>query len=278
MDSLFRKQFDSHPLVYRSKLTIPRKVNFGLEIELDKVDYNEVYSLVRQSNVGDWIVKRDKSLTDGRNAELVSPVLQNTKDTWIMLKEMAEMIKQIDASYNKCSFQVNLDGSLLPSDADKVRFLKLWAFYEDILYRFFKGEDSEYRDSIDRFASPIILTLKSLGSFSDRGIVDMFSDNKRYGVVFKTRDVNLIELRGPNMTDNPILWQNYVSTFYYLLKCSTGYGYDKKEVDSYIDKFFKSYVLESYEVEKEDKAMQFVKKIFPHNSDRISFMHQYLKR
>lgn len=269
MDSFCRSKSDD-------KLTIPRWVNFGLELELDKVDYDKVYSLVRQSCVGDWIVKRDRSLTEGMNAELVSPVLQNTKKTWIMLREMADLLKKLDADYSKCSFQVNFDGSMLPSMNDRVRFLKLWAFYEDILYRFSKGEDDEYRDSMDRFASPVILTLKGISYFSDQGIVDMFSDNKRYGVVFKSHDKDLIEFRTPNMTDNSWLWENYVTTFYYFLKFASSGKYDEVDLDRYIDRFFKSYVLENYEIERKEKALEFTKKVFPYKRDRDNFMRQYL--
>ncbi len=266
----------NNPLVYRDRLTIPQKVNFGLELELDKVNYDEVYRLVRKQFNGNWIVKKDKSLTDGQNAEIVSPVLQNTKQTWILLSKMGELFKKIEPVYDKCSFQVNFDGSLLPTSGDRVRFLKLYAMYEDIIYRFSKGEDAEYRESLEMYASPIILALKGVSHFDDEGIIEMFSNNKRYGVVFKNQGNDLIEFRTPNMTSNPVLWQNYVTTFYYLLRCATSNKYDRREVDSYIDDFCKVYLLENYELEKSEKALQFTKKIFPHSVDRISFMHQYL--
>lgn len=266
----------NNPLVYQDRLTIPQKVNFGLELELDKVSYDEVYRLVRKQFNGNWIVKRDKSLTDGQNAEIVSPVLQNTKQTWILLGKMGELLRKIEPVYDKCSFQVNFDGSLLPTSSDRVRFLKLYAMYEDIIYRFSKGEDAEYRESLEMYASPIILALKGVSHFDDEGIVEMFSNNKRYGVVFKNQENDLIEFRTPNMTSNPVLWQNYVTTFYYLLRCATSNRYDRREVDSYIDDFCKVYLLENYELEKTEKALQFTKKIFPHSADQISFMHQYL--
>ena len=266
------------PFMYREKLNIPRKVNFGLELELDKVNPNEVYKLVRKEFGNTWLVKEEKGLPKGENAELVSPVLNNIKETWMMLKKMGELLEKINPDYNRCSFQVNFDGSMLPSIKDRVRFLKLYAMYEDIIYRFSKGEDSSYRDSLEMYASPIILTLKGTLSISDNATVDMFTNQKRYGITFKDIDKDLIEFRTPNMTSDPIYWQNYINTFYHLLKCAASPRYDKDEVDKYIDAYSRIYILESYEMLREEKAKKFVKTIFNSNVDKSQFMHQYIGR
>ena len=228
--------------------------------------------------IGDnWSIKTDKSLTAGKNAEIVSPILQNTKQTWITLRKIGELLNLINPSYDECSFQVNFDGNLLPRIEDKVNFLKLYAMYEDIIYRFSKGEDEIYRSSLETYASPVILTLKGLLSFDNKQIIEMFSDNKRYGIVFKTKDKDLIEFRTPNMTSNPILWQNYITTFYYLLEFSKTKHYNMKEINHYLTNFNKIYILENYELEKKEKALVFAKTIFHNNNDFCNFMHQYLK-
>ena len=268
-------QLRNNPLEYRSKLTIPEKTNIGLELELDQVSYDEVFKLVRKNFDSSWIVKEDKSLTKGRNAEIVSPVLQNKKHTWQLLQKMGELLTRLNPNYSKCSFQVNFDGSLLPSNEDKIRFLKLYAMYEDIIYRFSKGEDAEYRESLDMYASPIILALKGALQYDAEAAIDLFSDNKRYGIVFKSKQ-DLIEFRTPNMTSNPILMQNYITAFYYLLRFATSHKYPKKEIDAYIDSFYKIYLLEGYELLKTDKALKLSNMIFPHKQDQINFMHQYL--
>ena len=89
-------QLRNNPLSYRSKLTIPEKTNFGLELELDQVNHNEVFKLVRKEIGTSWIVKEDKSLTKGHNAEIVSPVLQNKKRTWQLLQKMGELLEKIN--------------------------------------------------------------------------------------------------------------------------------------------------------------------------------------
>ena len=273
---VLNNQLINSPMEFRSKLTLPYRVNFGLELELDKVDSSEVRELVSRNIGGDFSVKNDKSLTTGMNAEINTPVLRNSKATWELLKKMGELLKKINASYDRCSFQVNFDGSLLPSVEDRVRFLKLYAMYEDIVYRFSKGEDLSYRASLEEYASPIIITLKGVLSINNDAVVDMFSNQKRYGICFKTKNCDLIEFRTPNMTDNVCLWQNYVTFFYYLLMASSSGKINMREVDEYISNYSRIYILENYEKEKEEKALQLSKKLFCNSTDRINFMHQYL--
>ena len=273
---VLNNQLINSPMEFRSKLTLPHKANFGLELELDKVDLLEVKELVGRNIGGDFSVKNDKSLTTGMNAEINTPVLRNSKATWELLKRMGELLKKINASYDHCSFQVNFDGSLLPSVEDRVKFLKIYAMYEDIVYRFSKGEDLSYRDSLEEYASPIILTLKGVLSINNDAVVEMFSNQKRYGICFKSRDCDLIEFRTPNMTDNVCLWQNYVTFFYYLLNLVHSGKINMREVDEYINSYSRIYILENYEKEKEEKALQLSKKLFCNSTDRINFMHQYL--
>lgn len=273
---VLESQLINSPMEFRSKLTLPHKANFGLELELDKVDLLEVRELVGRNIGGDFSVKNDKSLTTGMNAEINTPVLRNSKATWELLKRMGELLKKINASYDHCSFQVNFDGSLLPSVEDRVKFLKIYAMYEDIVYRFSKGEDLSYRDSLEEYASPIILTLKGVLSINNDAVVEMFSNQKRYGICFKSRDCDLIEFRTPNMTDNVCLWQNYVTFFYYLLNLVHSGKINMREVDEYINSYSRIYILENYEKEKEEKALQLSKKLFCNSTDRINFMHQYL--
>ena len=274
MDDLtIKRKLENNPLVYRDKLTIPSNINFGLELELDKIKPDEVYRLVKRQ-IG-WEVKTDKSLTEGENAEIVSPVLQNTKETWKFIKRVGELLKKINPTYDTCSFQINFDGSLLPTLKDRTNFLKLYAMYEDIIYRFSKGEDLSYRDSLEMYAYPIILTLKGAVQFNDGLVVSMFSNNKRYGIVFKTENEDLIEFRTPNMTNNITLWQNYITTFYYLIDCASKHKYNSREVDYYIENFQKLCVLEDYEQNKKQKAVEFTKTIFKNPIDQYSFMHQY---
>lgn len=271
-------QLINSPMQFRSKLTIPSNVGFGLELELDKVDFNEVKKAVSKQIGGDWTIKNDNSLTKFNNAEINSPVLYNNKNTWELLIKMSELLKQINPSYDICSFQINFDGTFLPKEKDRIRFLKLYAMYEDIIYRFSMGEDTSYRESLETYASPVILTLKGLLSINDTYLLDIFSNQKRYGICFKTKSSDLIEFRTPNMTDNICLWQNYITFFYYLLKMVASGKYREDEIDRYIENYSNLYILENYEIENREKAFQLSKNLFSNSTDRINFMHQYLRK
>ncbi|MGN1371060.1 MAG: hypothetical protein ACI4XM_02110 [Candidatus Coprovivens sp.] len=269
-------QLANNPLNYRDILTIPTKTNIGLELELENVDIRIVHQDVITALGHNWITKVDDSLLKGKSAEIVTPVFQNRKQTWILLKKLGEILERLKPTYDNCSFQVNFDGKLLPKLEDRVRFIKLYAMYEDIIYRFSQGEDNKYRDSLEIYASPIILALKGCQGYSKDTIVDYFSNNKRYGLVFKTNGKDLIEFRTPNATSNSILWQNYITTFYYLIKFATSNKYPKKEIDEYIDKFMSIYLLERYSVPRLEKALKLSNMIFPHKQDQLYFMHQYI--
>lgn len=272
-----KMQLQNNPLTYREQLTIPSSENFGVEIELENIDYNKVYKLIKKQFGTTWKITKDDSLIKGANAEIVSPILQNNKQTWTLLKKLAELLKKLNPTFENCSFQINFDGTLLPTDKERLRFLKLYAYYEDIIYRFSMGEDNKYRNSLDTYASPIMLFLKGLisGSTEDEELItEMFSNNKRYGIVFKT-EKNLIEFRTPNGTLNPILWQNYITFFYYLIKLSTSSKCNEKELENYIKSFSKIYLYENYSLLKEEKALSLSKQLYSHKEDQTSFLHQY---
>lgn len=105
----------------------------------------------------------------------------------------------------------------------------------------------------------------------------MFSNQKRYGITFKTNS-DLIEYRTANMTNNPLYWQNYINVFYYLTMGAAKPQYDKREVDRYIDSFARIYILEGYERENRDKAIEFAELLLPGKSDKSNFMYQYVKK
>ena len=263
----------NNPTTYRSKLTIPSNINFGLEIELENVSLKTAQRVLGNYSKK-WQVKEDQSLAKYNNAELVSPVLRNEKNTWIMLKNIAEAFQKLNPVLERSSFQINFDGSLLPTDAEKVKFLKLFAMYEDIIYRFSKGEDTEFRTSLTTYAYPIILEMKTFLK-DEEYMIAKYTDQKRSGICFKEQK-DLIEFRTPNSTLNPILWQNYITLFYYLIEYSKSNKCSLNELNTYIERYGKTYLLENYELEKKEKALKLVNNIYTNIDDQTYFMDQYL--
>ena len=272
-----KSELKETPFLYRQILTIPTDINFGLEIEIENVDHEFVLKQINNQFGSQFQVKKDVSLIKGNNAEIITPVLQNTRKTWEMLKELTELIKTLNPTYDNCSFQINYDASLLPTIEDRVRFIKLFAVYEDIIYRFSKGEDEHYRITLSEYAAPIMPVIKEYkDKLNDEYLVDEFASIKGSGVNFKKRRKDLIEFRTPNGTHNIVLWQNYITTFYYLLKLATNPNVDKKVLDKYIDEFNEKYILELYEKEDMEKALELSNILFTNNLDRTYFLKQYI--
>lgn len=271
-----KSELKETPFSYRPILTIPTDINFGLEIEIEDIDHDLIVKQVQEEFGTSFKVKKDVSLRKDYNAEIITPVLQNTRKTWEMLKKLTDLIKTLNPTYDNCSFQINYDASLLPTIDDKVRFLKLFAVYEDIIYRFSKGEDEEYRITMSEYAAPIMPVIKEYkDKADDEYLVEEFTSIKGSGVNFKKRIKDLIEFRTPNGTHNIVLWQNYITTFYYLLKLATNPNVDKKELDKYIDEFNQLYILEFYEQENIPKALELSNMLFINEKDKINFMKQY---
>lgn len=279
LDKRTQIQLINTPLSIRPKLTIPAEARFGLEIELENVDLKQVNNLVNTQFGSNWKVKDDRSLLKNQNAEIATPVLTNSLSTWEILKKLSELIIRLDPTFANCSFQINFDGSLLPTIEDRINLLKLYAYYEDIICRFSKGEDQNYRESINIYASPIILILKdALQTLKNNKklIIEEFTNRKDVGITFKKQKKDIIEYRTPNGTANLILWQNYITFFYYFIKLVRSKKYNLREIDEYIDSYSQIQILQEYEKINEEKALTLSKKAFINQKDHIYFLQQYI--
>lgn len=265
---------NNHLVLYRNMLTIPRNIKFGLELELEDVTYDEIDRLITRQFGNSWKVKEDRSLKKDKNAEIAIPPLYNDKQTWISLKKLAKVLDHVRPTYENCSFQINFDGSLFPEDKYKIKFIKLFAVYEDIIYRFSMGNNSDYRESIDTYAYPIMLAMKA---YDGDGLIELLSNQKRYGINFKTRNLDLIEFRTPNASSDPITWQNYITFFYYLIQYSLSPKCNEKLLDEYIEEFNKIDLLDYYKKCNVEKAYQLSLKLFNNQTDKLNFLSQYIK-
>lgn len=264
----------NHMVVYRNMLTIPKNVKFGLELEMEDVKYDDILRLITRQFGSSWKVKDDRSLKMDCNSEIAIPPLYNKKETWQSLKKLSKLLDAVRPTYDNCSLQINFDGELLPEDKDKIKFLKLFAVYEDIIYRFSMGYDSDYRESITQYAYPIMLTMKA---YDNEGLLELLSNQKRYGINFKTDNIDLIEFRTPNASNNPITWQNYITFFYYLIQYSLSPKCNEKLLDEYIEQFNKIDLLDNYKKCKDERAYQLSLKLFNNQTDRLNFLSQYSK-
>ena len=132
-------------LEYRDKLNFNRSTTFGMEIEFENAKFYEIKS--EMENLDDWKIIDDISVmrTIGFKkcgGEVISPICDDSKDTWNELKEICNILKKNNASStNKTGGHVHVGIQEFKNNYKAYRnFLILYAVYEPIIYRFLAGE------------------------------------------------------------------------------------------------------------------------------------------
>lgn len=173
------------------------------------------------------------------------------------------------------------------TDEDIINLLKLYSIYENVIYRFSRGNFPVLRKqkNVFKYARPIGKI------FSDKYFShdDLFSkyerliNSKAFGLSLKTLTTNLydpikvVEFRTPNGTDNYDIWINYILFFSSLLiyvksrqyeKDYIDYMFDRREIINDIDKLVEV---------NENKAKKLANSIFKNEVARAQFYDQYFK-
>lgn len=134
-------------------LGLPDYMKFGLELEVENVNYNKITKLVKARN---WHTDKDLSLTDS-GVECVSPVLRESEDksVWQEVTDICADIKQSPNDPNReaytdhtCGGHVHFDAGILLSDKNIMKnFLKLWAESEELVYKMCNDKNDPIRKS-----------------------------------------------------------------------------------------------------------------------------------
>ncbi len=279
--------------VLRDNLNIDKQYTFGIEIEMEYCDISKIKELLIKYHDQDWIVKRDNSLEDG--CEINSPILRDDYYTWKIIEDVCQKVSKKAIVGDKTSGHIHIGAPILGSNKEYwLRFLKLWATYENVIYRFAYGEYANARKCIKKYAEPFSLYLfleydyfKDI-NFSFHKLFRNLRNYERYhSVNFLNVDMddldtnkfmNTIEFRNPNGSFNPIIWQNNINLFMKLLL----YCRSKKFNDELISKRYEKNkeFLNNLDLYKEiylDPALELCDLIFDNNVDKLYFLKQYLK-
>ncbi len=266
--------------LFVKKIITPKiYIPFGLEIELEGVDYDNGKRVINHKIPKSWEIKTDDSL-DNKGIEIASGVIENTKENVIMLKKLSETLKYLGATFEHASLQINLDAYDL-SDDDILNLFKLYSVYENIVYRFSLGSDDKLRESILMYARPIQKMFYSK-YYSNVRKVDQyrrFIRTKTFGICLKTKTksdndkIRVVEFRTPNGSDDYRLWLNYITFFSSLL------SYVKRDCDTeFIDyKFEHLNFIPFHDMTKIDEknALELSDLIFRDEVDAGNFKEQY---
>lgn len=286
----------------RQTLGLSKDITFGTEIEFEDSKRNIIEEEIAKTfPLGNWKVVDDRSLNAG--GEINSPVLRDTKQNWIDLNTVCNIVDKNAVVQINTSSHVHIGMQILGNNPKYWRnFAKLWMTYEYIITRFLFGEYTSPRDRFAHFAEPIAKDLiedieafeKYSNSTTAMNILAKLNktDAKKRSVNFrhigktelynydKEAKKNTIEFRGGNGTFNVIIWQNYVNLLAKLLE------YAKREDfnDDLINKRLKMAIenripsnLYKYSQIHIESAFEFADLIFTNNLDKVYFLRQYFK-
>lgn len=141
-------------------------ITFGIELEFvsgnSDAIANELYELGlceerRMTNYhgrrtpGKWIVERDGSVTSGnRGGEIISPILQDTPETWRQIEKVCEVAKRHGARVNSNTgghVHIGAETSLDGKRQRWRRFFKMSIGFENVYKRLSGGEQGRFRHS-----------------------------------------------------------------------------------------------------------------------------------
>ena len=276
-------------LKYRNNINIEDNITFGIEIEYEGLLKKIINRKVR-NNYPDWRVKDDESLIMG--SEITSPIMTDEIKYWKQLKEICEILKKRHAIMDEnAAGHIHVGAHIIGKNIENWRkFIKTYTIYEDILFRFLYGNQTNARKRILDYSRPIadliINRLEILNSIEDIKEIKKIMPpyNKEQAVNFmnintmninKVFEKNTIEFRSPNGSADEIVCQNNINALIKLI-------INSKEID---EEFLNYKLKDRASVEKIytynevylKKALEFADLIFEDDIDKIYFLKQYIK-
>lgn len=291
---------ENYYLKLRKNIGISESITFGLELEFERSMTACIKSNLRKKGLrNDWILKNDGSLNHGN--EINSPILTDTASTWKNLEKVCSIVKKYATIGENSGGHIHIGSQILGPKAESwFNFMKLWAVYENVIYRFAYGQKLTARLSIMEYAPPIsqflLQDLDKIQSESKQNdieyIVSMLKWFHRHNALnFENvknceyrENKNTIEFRCPNGTLEPVVWQNNVNLIVNLLLYCRNLKFD----DDLIEKRRKlnqdiydlgdiRQMLVLYEEVYLDQALELCDLLFANNYDKVYFLRQYLK-
>lgn len=268
---------NNYKLLLRDVINVSIDETFGLEIECEHAEWVKI----KKRLIPDWELTDDLSLE--RGAEIKSPPLRDTKENWINLRNICNMLSKYAMVGIHSGGHVHVGIQALGNKEESlINFMKLWAVYEHIIYRFSYGEFLGPRPGIKDAAKPSKCDfINSCFLYEDayateKEILKYLMHEKCRAVNFKHYNtLRTLEFRCPNATLNPVVWQNNVNLFVKMMEYSTRKDFNNALVEEKREKIF---IQEKTPNEIYiDDAIEFADLIFDNNLDKVYFLRQYLK-
>lgn len=283
---------DDFYLTLRDKLNFDESTTFGTEIEIERTDYVKVKKTIQNLQIcKDWNVKPDGSLTKG--AEINSPILYDKTQSWEELNIVCAALKGISKIGSAAGGHIHVGVQALGNNKESWKnFIKMWAIYENVIYRFCYGEFLTGRSSLSEYASPVSNSFfecivecenntttfeEMLQTVKSERYVGVNLQNAIYNSGFIKK--NTIEFRCPNGSLEPVIWQNNINFFVKFLKyCRKLSNFNNDIIEARQQTNLNKYnSLDWYDEIYLEQALELSDLLFNNNLDKIYFLRQYLK-
>lgn len=276
---------NDYNLELRTSLDLNSNITIGLELEFENARVQKIKKYLKEHDlIDEWIVKSDGTLEDG--AEINSPILKDFRSNWLTLKEVCDIVNSNAVIGTNAGSHIHFGAQILDSKTETWNnLLLLWSTYEEIIFRFGYGEYLAHRPNINSYAKNMkndfirimenkknVQSLISLVCKEKYNAIN-FSNVKNYDNFSKQ---NTIEIRCPNGTLNPIVWQNNVNFFAKLLLYCKSPNFNRDLIESRLEKT-RNISFKFYNEIFVDEALELCDLIFSNNIDKIYFLRQYLK-
>lgn len=287
-------------LLYRDNLNFNDDIlTFGIEIEFEKILLEEVEQLLINSNLKNWLTKKERSIITG--GEINSTILNDNQTNWLEIKKVCSILKENNAKISEnCGGHIHFGSTILGNNYNNwLTFIKCIIVFEKVLFKFGYGEEVKERHSVRKFAYPISYLLKEIlysenidfNNINTEKLLDIIKDrtSKRSSVSFQKVSIknldniknNTIEFRFPNGTIEEIIWQNNINTLGKLLLAIKNNKIDVDIVDFLIKNIQEcnniNILLMDYNSVHLDIALLFTDMVFDNDLDKLYFLRQYIK-
>ena len=276
-----------YPLEYLFHLDLPNDFIFGTEIEYKENDnclplpsfLNSIFPMGHE-----W-----HGYFDASNAEIVTPPMHGSDNDWKELFLVCERLIQCDAKVNEeCGAHNHVGAHFFHGDAILWRkALKLWAFYEDVVYYYASGLKPHLRpgvtycsnivapriylnwDKLSTLEQPWTIVNGECGKCDGLNCKNIYSPN--YG------PKNTMEIRVFNGTLSPIILERNI------LFLARFFDYVRNGLDEEWLDFQKqnldiiNMTLTKYQEINFEKALELGKMIFPTEEELLGFLKIYCK-
>lgn len=312
--SKIKNELKDFYIPYRDSLSLPDTATFGLEIEFNIKNYvsSGELSLLKEGtenytprlfmyNLGYPKIWKIVSEIENR-IEIVSDVLNDNIETWNTLKTVLDFIKNNGFYYNGFGgSHVHAFNGIIGNDIDAwITFLKIWASYEEEIIRFTNGEfyfdrirmkdqSARCRESIYRYLEKDSLINKRIlpHTLCDRSHTINFCDELtldfNYDVIEPTSEFKeaTIEYRCPQLTVEPVIWQNNVNFFIKMMLACKNKKIDIDLLNNRYNNEIFEYNLNLENINEgkyfDEKAFELSNLVFDNDLDKYCFLRQYFK-